>query len=113
MKSFLVLIFLVLSFNAFAEIEVYSGNDDGASCQLSLDIKKKYAALGNCGLYAKQFKDTGRTIILEGGAEFIDCKIEVTLNQARVPVEATLSTKHMLKPFYTKQTECRDLKRVR
>ncbi len=113
MKSFFVLTFLVLSLNAFADIEYYSGNDEGASCQLGINIKDRYASLGNCGVYAKQVVNNGRTIILEGGAEFLDCKIEVTLDQAKIPVEATLSTKHMLKPFYTKKTECTDLKRVR
>jgi hypothetical protein len=114
MRMFLMLSLLSLSINAFAEMEIYSGNNGGASCELQLDIKKEYASLGNCGvLGSKKFKNDGKKIIIEGGAEFTDCKIEVTLSSLKVPTQASLSTKHLLKPFYTKAVVCKDLKRVR
>lgn len=114
MKIVLVAFLLVFSFLALAEQKVYTGNDQGAPCTLHLDLENEFASLDTCGVHARDgLRREGNTLVIEGGAEFTDCKIKITLNRAQEPVQATLSTKHLLRPFYMKKSECKELRRVR
>lgn len=112
MKRTLFLCLLSLSVSAIADHVVYSGNDNGEACELRLDIENQYASLDDCGVVARNFEMTDKKITIEGGADFSDCKIEVKLDDNKIPVKATLKTRHLLRPFYLLNAECRDLKQV-
>lgn len=115
MKNFTMIVAItVFSINLFAE-ELYRGvNPKGEKCIFRLDLDDESAGMGDCYFTArKPIKKNENRLIIYGGADFLDCKIKVKLNEAGEPEKATLSTRHILKPIFTRVHTCKDLVRVK
>lgn len=113
-KFTILLVTLSITFNIFAE-ELYQGvNPKGEKCTFRLNLEDESAGMGDCYFSArKAIKKTEDHIIIRGGADFLDCKIKVKLNEAGEPIKASLSTRHILKPIFTRVHTCRDLVRIK
>ena len=75
--------------------------------------------MGDVGILARKKTMKGNTIILEGGADFTDARITLTLAHDKNKevtydlTSAKLETRNPIKFFYTTKLKCTDLIRTK
>lgn len=125
MRKILTALMFVLSATAFsqsvANIQVgviredssYVGKDKaGKVCILELSKMSDTVTLNDCSFPIWKAELTDKGIIVEGGAGSEMCRVEIETDSTNKVIKATLSTKSVLKPIFTKTVVCNDLKQV-
>jgi|GEM_PF-6602458 len=113
MKSLMFVLALV-SFNAFADFEVYVGQDNGETCTFRYAPDTQRVSMGEYTFTGRKVKELeGNVLLLEGGVDFFDGKMFITFDQKKVPVAAKLQIRNPLFPIFLTKVDCKDLVRVK
>ncbi len=114
MKTIIGLLIMLLSTLTFASsisTSEYTGNNGGAACIVRLDFSNNFVSMGGVSIIARTVASKGNKIVMEGGAEFGEAKITITLDRVREPIEARLETKKLIFPIFLTRMTCSDLVR--
>lgn len=110
MKRIIMATALLFSISSFAA--VYQGTSrTGKACFLRTD-NQTYISLGQCGILLNDPVRRNNKIIYKGSADFLECKMIISLDDSNVPIKAVLKTRHLLKPVFVTEVTCTGLKQI-